>query len=258
MTCTFYPIVQNAPQTGSGVEFSGSAETTLPEYFQPIKFSDESLVKALQAPHLVHIPPSHNLLSLDTSLSSRLTSALWGIKYTLILQSYLQGTARWAERWPPFFWSMRRRFIKGLAAGAWSGVLTETQAIQSMQQHLWDILMPFLRHPPPELVDLVFLWGGSKDSKAPRLPHMFPVFAEERQQTRSDQTDAFVQEHTGLNFHLSHSWTGPNFGVFTTSQTEVIWKWKIPPRRATIIRKEVHNGFTGATTCLCVWVGALF
>lgn len=55
---------------------------------------------------------------------------------------------------------------------------------------------------------------------------MFPVFAEERQQTRSDQTDAFVPEHTGpgLNFHLSHSWTGPKFLVFTTRQTEVVRK----------------------------------
>lgn len=160
----------------------------------------------------------HNLLSLDPASSSYLISALWDIKYTLILKNCLWGW--WDEvRWGDGLLShLENRFIE-----IWQ------QGVDCQKSSEWDrkpcrlysnnygIYKCFVctHHLNKSILDpvQVFLRDGSKD-----LWHHIVLtwfFWTVSANTSSDQIDALDAEtHTGPNFHLSHSQDGLHLGFY--------------------------------------------
>lgn len=73
----------------------------------------------------------HNLLSLDTASSSYLISALWDIKYTLMLKnSSFGGTVGWGGRDQGPFWAVWKKDLWRFGSRVWTvkGVLNGTES----------------------------------------------------------------------------------------------------------------------------------
>lgn len=151
---------------GSIWEFSRSAKKALPEYFQAIKFSGESLVKTLQTLHLVHIPSSQcaffgHFIFLLFDFSS--------LRYKIHADTSNSLRGRWAEveRWPLF--EPCESDLSRFGSRLWTvRVLTETEShtvyIATIMGHI-NAFFFGTRHLNKSILDsaLVFLWDGSKE-----------------------------------------------------------------------------------------------
>lgn len=113
-------------------------------------------------------PP--NLLSLDTASSSYLISALWDIKYTLILKKTSSGMVRWGGE--TALWAIWKIDLLGFGSRVWTvkGVLNKTEShtvyiatiMGSINTHhlnksILDSVQVFLREGSKELWHQSFL-----------------------------------------------------------------------------------------------------
>lgn len=122
----------------------------------------------------------HNLLSLDNSSSSCLTSALWDIKYTLILQNCLLGGRGEVERGPFGAWK-RDLLGHGSRVGTVTSVLNETENHRVYLATIMGPFSAFCLYPPldnPGFCSGIFM-KLFKGIMAPNFPHMVLVFAEQ-------------------------------------------------------------------------------
>lgn len=156
-----------------------------------------AVVSVLRRPSKLHtwfVFFPHNLLSLDTSSSSYLTSALWDVKYTLILPNCLLGR----------FWTGKGDLL-GHGSRVWTvkKVLSETENHRVYIATIMGFFFFCTHHQPLLDSSLVFLWNCSKGLWHQNVLSWFWSLLSGVTRTQNQvKWIPLMQKHKGMNFHL--------------------------------------------------------